>query len=71
MSRSKAPPRIKGPYSERGGTRFRIRVCDLADTEQASRRCHLVTSHLHFLLDSAGDIGKPSIVEISTMQVRG
>lgn len=44
---------------------------DLADTEQASRRCHLVTSHLHFLLDSAGDIGKHSIVEISTMQVRG
>ena len=28
MSRSKAPPRIKGPYSERGGTRFRIRICD-------------------------------------------
>lgn len=28
MSRSKAPPRVKGPYSERGGTRFRIRVCD-------------------------------------------
>jgi integrase len=30
MSRSKAPPRIKGPYSERGGTRFRIRICDAA-----------------------------------------
>jgi len=28
MSRSKAPPRIKGPYSDRGGTRFRIRICD-------------------------------------------
>ena len=28
MSRTKAPPRIKGPYSERGGTRFRIRICD-------------------------------------------
>ena len=28
MPRSKAPPRIKGPYSERGGTRFRIRICD-------------------------------------------
>jgi len=26
MSRAKAPPRIKGPYSERGGTRFRIRI---------------------------------------------
>lgn len=43
----------------------------LADTEQASRRCHLVASHVHFLLDSAEDIGKPSIVEISTMQVCG
>jgi hypothetical protein len=30
MSRAKAPPRIKGPYSERGGTRFRIRICDAA-----------------------------------------
>ena len=30
MPRSKAPPRIKGPYSERGGTRFRIRICDAA-----------------------------------------
>ena len=30
MPRSKAPPRVKGPYSERDGTRFRIRVCDLA-----------------------------------------
>ena len=30
MSRSKSPPRIKGPYSERGGTRFRIRICDAA-----------------------------------------
>ena len=30
MSRSKAPPRIKGPYSERGDTRFRIRICDAA-----------------------------------------
>ena len=28
MSRSKAPPRIKGPYCERGGTRSRIRICD-------------------------------------------
>lgn len=28
MSRSKAPPRVKGPYSERGGSRFRIRICD-------------------------------------------
>lgn len=24
----KAAPRVKGPYSERGGTRFRIRICD-------------------------------------------
>ncbi len=30
MSRTKAPPRIKGPYSERGGTRFRIRICEAA-----------------------------------------
>ena len=30
MPRAKAPPRVKGPYSERDGTRFRIRVCDLA-----------------------------------------
>lgn len=29
MSRTKAPPRVKGPYSERGGTRVRIRVCDM------------------------------------------
>lgn len=28
MARSKAPPRVKGPYSERGGARFRIRICD-------------------------------------------
>jgi integrase len=28
MARSKAPPRVKGPYSERGGTRFRIRICE-------------------------------------------
>ena len=28
MPRAKAPPRVKGPYSERGGSRFRIRVCD-------------------------------------------
>lgn len=28
MSFPKAPPRVKGPYEERGGTRFRIRVCD-------------------------------------------
>jgi len=30
MPRSKAPPRVKGPYSERDGTRFRIRICDVA-----------------------------------------
>lgn len=30
MPRSKAPPRVKGPYSERGGKRFRIRICDVA-----------------------------------------
>lgn len=30
MPRSKAPPRVKGPYAERSGTRFRIRICDLA-----------------------------------------
>ena len=30
MSRAKARPRIKGPYSERGGTRFRICICDAA-----------------------------------------
>ena len=29
MPRAKAPPRVKGPYSERGGSRFRIRVCDV------------------------------------------
>ncbi len=29
MPRAKSPPRVKGPYSERGGSRFRIRVCDL------------------------------------------
>jgi len=28
MPRAKAPPRVKGPYCERGGSRFRIRVCD-------------------------------------------
>lgn len=30
MPRSKAPPRVKGPYPERSGSRFRIRVCDVA-----------------------------------------
>ena len=25
MPRSKSPPRVKGPYAERGGARFRIR----------------------------------------------
>ena len=29
MPRAKAPPRVKGPYSERGGSRFRIRVCEM------------------------------------------
>lgn len=29
MPRAKSPPRVKGPYSERGGTRFRIRICEL------------------------------------------
>lgn len=28
MAHPKAAPRVKGPYTERGGTRFRIRVCD-------------------------------------------
>jgi len=28
MPRSKAPPPVKGPCSERGGTRFRIRICE-------------------------------------------
>jgi len=28
MAFPKAAPRVKGPYSERGGTRFRIRICD-------------------------------------------
>ena len=28
MPRAKAPPRVKGPYSEREGTRFRIRICE-------------------------------------------
>lgn len=28
MPRAKEPPRIKGPYVERGGTRFRIRICE-------------------------------------------
>ena len=27
MPRFKEPPRVKGPYPERGGTRFRIRIC--------------------------------------------
>ena len=26
MARPKSPPRVCGPYEERGGTRFRIRV---------------------------------------------
>ena len=26
MPRPKAPPRVTGPYQERGGTRFRIRI---------------------------------------------
>ena len=26
MPRPKAPPRVAGPYAERGGTRFRIRI---------------------------------------------
>jgi integrase len=30
MPRAKAPPRVKGPYAERGGSRFRIRVCDVS-----------------------------------------
>lgn len=30
MPRAKAAPRVKGPYSERGGARFRIRICDEA-----------------------------------------
>lgn len=28
MPRARSAPRVKGPYSERGGARFRIRVCD-------------------------------------------
>lgn len=28
MPRSKAPPRVKGPYCEREGSRFRIRICE-------------------------------------------
>jgi hypothetical protein len=28
MAFPKAPPRVKGPYAERGGTRFRVRICD-------------------------------------------
>src|SRR5262245_50333177 len=28
MSRAKSAPRVRGPYTERGGTRFRIRICD-------------------------------------------
>lgn len=28
MARAKLAPRVKGPYTERGGTRFRIRVCN-------------------------------------------
>jgi len=28
MAFPKAAPRVKGPYAERGGTRFRIRICD-------------------------------------------
>ncbi len=31
MPRAKAQPRVKGPYSERGGTRFRIRICDVTE----------------------------------------
>ena len=30
MPRYKSPPRVKGPYSERDGTRFRIRICEQA-----------------------------------------
>lgn len=28
MAHPKAGPRVKGPYAERGGTRFRIRICN-------------------------------------------
>lgn len=28
MPRAKAAPRVKGPYAERGGRRFRIRICE-------------------------------------------
>jgi len=28
MPRSFPAPRVKGPYPVRGGTRFRIRICD-------------------------------------------
>lgn len=31
MPRYKSPPRVKGPYSERDGTRFRIRICEQAE----------------------------------------
>ena len=30
MPRPKSPPRVKGPYSERDGTRFRVRICEMA-----------------------------------------
>ena len=30
LPRSKAAPRVKGPYPERGGSRFRVRICDEA-----------------------------------------
>src|SRR4051812_26565440 len=28
MPRPKSPPRVKGPYAERGGTRFRLRIVE-------------------------------------------
>ncbi len=28
MAFPKSAPRVKGPYSERGGSRFRVRICD-------------------------------------------
>lgn len=30
MPRAKSAPRVTGPYAERGGTRFRVRICDEA-----------------------------------------
>ena len=44
MPRAKAPPRVKGPYSERGGTRFRIRICELRGASRRRRSASYICS---------------------------